>query len=363
MTLLRIAAFEVHQRLRMISTYAYFAIFFVLGAFWMVLAAGGIPTASVDFGAGGKVLANAPYSVVVLVMLVAFFGTVITAAMAGRATFQDVEHRTTSLFFTAPITKLDYLGGRYLGALASMLLVLPGISIGAWVASHLPLVDATRNGPEIPFANVAPYMTIVLPNLILTSGDLLPALRDAHEANAPRLRRGRRPRPRLPHRRGHHVEHRKPDARCDRRSVRHERRRSRRRILDDRREEHARHPVHRPRSLEPPSLDGGGHRVSGVRVRAVLVRGGRALGGGQERRRSRRDACAIQAPSACTDVRFLTPRVVLGAPRADPPAVQRDGEERLLPRHRLGGRSLRGRDGAPEKSIKLLSGPKTPTTR
>jgi ABC-type transport system involved in multi-copper enzyme maturation permease subunit len=168
--LLRIAAFEVRQRLRMISTYVYFAIFFVLGGFWMVIAAGGIPHASVDFGAGGKVYANAPYAILVLVMLIGFFGTVITAAISGRATFQDVEHGTTSLFFTSPITKLDYLGGRYLGALASVLLIVPGIGLGAWVASHLPLVDPTRIGPEIPFAYIVPYLTILLPNVIFTSG-------------------------------------------------------------------------------------------------------------------------------------------------------------------------------------------------
>jgi len=167
--LLRIASFEVQRRLRMISTYVYFTIYFVLGGFWMVLAAGGIPGASVDFGAGGKVFANAPYSLLVLVMLIGFFGTVITAAIAGRATFQDIDHRTTSLFFTAPITKLDYLGGRYLGALASTLLLVPGIALGAWVAAHFPFLDATRIGPAIPFAYLSPYATVLLPNLVLTS--------------------------------------------------------------------------------------------------------------------------------------------------------------------------------------------------
>jgi ABC-type transport system involved in multi-copper enzyme maturation permease subunit len=167
--LLRIASFEIQRRLRMISTYVYFAVFFVLGGFWMVLAAGGIPGATLDFGAGGKVFANAPYSILVLVMLIGFFGTVITAAVAGRATFQDIDHRTTSLFFTAPIRKIDYLGGRYLGALGSMLLVVPGIAVGAWVASHLPFLDATRIGPAVPYAYLAPYVTVLLPNLVLTS--------------------------------------------------------------------------------------------------------------------------------------------------------------------------------------------------
>jgi ABC-2 type transport system permease protein len=54
--LLRIAWFELRQRLRMLSTYVYFAIFFGIGFFWICLAGGAFPNASVDFGAGGKVL-------------------------------------------------------------------------------------------------------------------------------------------------------------------------------------------------------------------------------------------------------------------------------------------------------------------
>jgi ABC-2 type transport system permease protein len=167
--LLRIASFELRRRLRMLSTYVYFAIFFGIGLLWNLLAGGAFPGSVVDFGAGGKVVINAPYSLTFITLLSGFFGTVFTAAIAGRATYQDVDHRTTPFFFTAPISKLDYLGGRLLGATLSVLILYPGIALGAWVATRTPWIDATRVGPDHFLAYALPYLTVLLPNLLFTS--------------------------------------------------------------------------------------------------------------------------------------------------------------------------------------------------
>ena len=167
--LLRIAWFELRRRVRMISTYAYFAVFFGLGFLWMSIAGGAFAGASVDFGAGGKVPINAPFSILFLTMIGGYLGTIITAAIAGRATFQDVDHRTTAFFFSSPISHLDYLGGRFLGALLSMMLLYPGLSLGALTAVHMPFIDATRVGPDTLGAYLQPYLTVLLPNLLFTA--------------------------------------------------------------------------------------------------------------------------------------------------------------------------------------------------
>jgi hypothetical protein len=167
--LLHIAWFELVGRLRMISTYVYFGVFFGIAFLWNAIAGGAFPGASVDFGAGGKVYINSPTSLMILLMVGGYLGTIVTAAIAGRATFQDVEHRATSFFFTAPITKLQYLGGRYLGAVLSGLVLYPGLALGAFAAAHAPFIDPSRVGPEVRFAYLAPYATVLLPNLLFTS--------------------------------------------------------------------------------------------------------------------------------------------------------------------------------------------------
>jgi ABC-2 type transport system permease protein len=158
--------FEFQQRLRRISTYVYFAVFFALGLLFTLMSGGAFATASVDFGTGGKVLINSPYALNSIITYICFFGIVITAAIAGQATFQDVDNRTTDFFYTAPITKVDYLGGRFLGAFAVQLVIFASVGLGTWVGTLTPWLDETRVGPQMVSAFLQPYVINVLPNLL-----------------------------------------------------------------------------------------------------------------------------------------------------------------------------------------------------
>src|SRR5580698_3315753 len=164
-----IASFEVRQRLRRISTYVYFFVFFALSVLFVCVAGGAISGAAVDFGTGGKIWLNSPYALNVITMYITFLGIVVTAAIAGQATYQDTDSHITDLFYTAPITKFDYLGGRFLGALAVQILIFSSVGIGAYVGMRLPWLDQSRLGPNNALAYLQPYFTLVLPNLALTS--------------------------------------------------------------------------------------------------------------------------------------------------------------------------------------------------
>src|SRR4029078_1368003 len=94
---------------------------------------------------------------------------VITAAIAGQATYQDTASNSTSFFYTSPITKFDYLGGVYMGAMLIQFAIFSSVGIGAWIGVHLPWLDPTRVGPNLPLAYLQPYFLLVIPNLILTS--------------------------------------------------------------------------------------------------------------------------------------------------------------------------------------------------
>ena len=165
--LLAIAGFEVSQRLRRVSTYVYFLVFLVLAAFFILAAGGAIPNATVEFGTGGKVDINSPWSLAMLMTLIASFTVVINAAIAGRATHQDIDADTTPLLFTRPITRAQYLGGRFLGALGVLLLLSLAIGIGAWLATKLPWMPASRLGPQRFAAYAVPYLLVVIPDLVL----------------------------------------------------------------------------------------------------------------------------------------------------------------------------------------------------
>jgi hypothetical protein len=158
--------FEFQQRLRRVSSYVYFGVFFALGLLFTLMSGGAFATASVDFGTGGKVLINSPYALNSIITYVCFFGIVITAAIAGQATFQDIDNKTTDFFYTAPITKFDYLGGRFLGALAVQFVIFASVGLGTWVGTLTPWLDKTRVGPQMASAFLQPYLINILPNLL-----------------------------------------------------------------------------------------------------------------------------------------------------------------------------------------------------
>lgn len=167
--ILPILAFEFTRRLRRISTYVYFLVFFGLGFLFVLASGGAFSDTTVDFGTGGRVLVTSPFALNLIIMFVAFFGVVVVAAIAGQATYQDLDSNSTAFFYTAPITKFDYLAGRFLGALAVQIVIFTSVGLGAWVGTRMPWLDPTRVGPESFYAYFQPYLTMVIPNLIFTS--------------------------------------------------------------------------------------------------------------------------------------------------------------------------------------------------
>src|SRR5689334_11629910 len=142
-----IARFELRQRLWRVSSLLYFLLFFGLGMLMVLAAAGAITGATVSFG-GGRVLANAPYALHQYLSYIAYFGVVVIAAVMGRAVQEDFEYDVHPFFFTAPISKAQYLFGRFLGAFAVLLVLFTGIAFGAALATKLPMVQEYRIGPN-----------------------------------------------------------------------------------------------------------------------------------------------------------------------------------------------------------------------
>jgi ABC-2 type transport system permease protein len=163
---LTIAGFEFRQRLRRISTYVYFVVFAGLGYLFTLMSGGAIGGTSVDWGTGGKVMVNSPYALSNIIAYMTFFGVVVTAAIGGQATYQDVDSRSTDFFFTAPISKFSYLGGRFLGALAIQFVIFASVGLGAWIGTLMPWLDPTRLEAQRFAAYLQPYFAMVLPNLI-----------------------------------------------------------------------------------------------------------------------------------------------------------------------------------------------------
>jgi len=95
-----ILRFDFFRRLRRVSTYVYFLVYLGLVFLFVLASGGGLPNITVDFGTGGRVMINSPYALALVIAYVSFFGVVTTAAIAGQATYQDVDARITD--FSTP---------------------------------------------------------------------------------------------------------------------------------------------------------------------------------------------------------------------------------------------------------------------
>lgn len=168
-SLLAIARFDLRFYLGRISTWVYFGIFFAVGFLIMCAIGGAFASANLAIGgSGGNVFVNSPRSLLLQVMVVSLFGLIVTAALLGNAVYRDFEARVHPLFFTTPLGKIDYLGGRFLGAFLANLIVFLAIPLGLLAASVMPFLDAERIAPVRLTAYFQPLLIGVLPNLLLT---------------------------------------------------------------------------------------------------------------------------------------------------------------------------------------------------
>ncbi len=161
--------FELKYRMKRPATYIYFGLMFLM-AYLAMLGLGGAFGGGVIIGdaSGGKVFANSPYQINWIVTLLSWFGVLITCSMMGTPIFRDFEHKTHSLYYTTPISKAGYLFGRFAGSFVVTLFVFTGVALGAMFATIMPWMEPEKVGPFNLMWYIQPYLTIILPNLLLT---------------------------------------------------------------------------------------------------------------------------------------------------------------------------------------------------
>ncbi len=150
--------YQLKQPLFLVST----GVFFLLG---LALATSDIGTAVGE--APGTAIRNAPIVVIRLMPILSLLGLFVTTAFIAGAALRDFERRSDMLFFTKPVSKFDFLTGRFAGSLWVSLLVLAAGVLGLWAGNFAPWQPADRLGP----VSIAPYLfglgVIIVPNLLV----------------------------------------------------------------------------------------------------------------------------------------------------------------------------------------------------
>jgi ABC-2 type transport system permease protein len=113
--------FEFVYQARSVRTWLYFAVLFAV-AFQL------------RGTAGGRALVIPPYDIANEIILATLLWVLMAPAVAGSAAARDVEARMHPLIYAAPISKTDYLGGRFLAAFLLNALILLAVPLGSLAA-------------------------------------------------------------------------------------------------------------------------------------------------------------------------------------------------------------------------------------
>src|SRR5262245_31237708 len=107
-----ILRFEFMYQARRVRTWLYFAVLFV-----------------VAYQLRNGVV-NSPFAIAQETVLTGLLWMLMAPAVAGSAAARDVQTRMNPLVYTTPISKADYLGGRFLAAFVLNALLLLAVPLG-----------------------------------------------------------------------------------------------------------------------------------------------------------------------------------------------------------------------------------------
>jgi len=112
---------------------------------------------------------NSPFAIAKTTVFGSLIWLLGAAAVAGEAAARDVATGMHPLTYTAPVSKADYLGGRFLAALVLNALILLAVPAGILLGIYSPGVDAELIGPFRPAAYLTAYGFIALPNAFVAT--------------------------------------------------------------------------------------------------------------------------------------------------------------------------------------------------
>ncbi|MGH8232948.1 MAG: ABC transporter permease, partial [Rhodanobacteraceae bacterium] len=122
--------------------------------FWLILLAfaaiafGAASSDSIQIGGGvGNIHRNAPYVVITMLAAFSVIGMFLIPIFVAGAALRDFTCNTAELMFSTPVSRFDYLGGRFVAGWLVSVLILVGVAIGFWLGSLMPWLDPARLGP------------------------------------------------------------------------------------------------------------------------------------------------------------------------------------------------------------------------
>jgi ABC-type transport system involved in multi-copper enzyme maturation permease subunit len=154
----QIFRYEFGYQTRRLSTWIYSGALFVFG--FLIMRA--ITPADDAF-------VNTPSFVAFFTVIGGAVWLLLAAAVGGEAGARDIETGMHPLTYTAPISKTDYLGGRFFAAFVLNATMLLALQVGIMLSLLLPRANPELIGPFHVGGLLTPYLFIALPNAFVAT--------------------------------------------------------------------------------------------------------------------------------------------------------------------------------------------------
>lgn len=130
----------------------------------------------ISIGEGiGNANRNAPYVILTFLNVFSTLGMFVAVALISQPLLRDFELGTEELFFSKPLSKANYLWGRFAAGTFMALIVMIVTTVGMILGSFMPWIDPQRVGPFTLTPYLWGFAVVIVPNLLFT-GALLALL-------------------------------------------------------------------------------------------------------------------------------------------------------------------------------------------
>ena len=160
--LIKIARFELHYLLRNPLLWITAAVGFTM--IFLSMNVGGF-----ELGSEGGLLRNSAYATLRNALMFSMVFMFVSTAFVANAVIRDDETGFGPIVRSTPITKFEYVFGRYLGAFAAAALAMMAIPLGSFIGSLMPWANPANLGPNRLSDHLYAYFVIALPNVFLHS--------------------------------------------------------------------------------------------------------------------------------------------------------------------------------------------------
>ncbi|HEY1879050.1 MAG TPA: ABC transporter permease subunit [Caulobacteraceae bacterium] len=159
----QVAAFEFRQSVRSPLFWAVAGLFFLMTFGYMA-------SEHISIGDTANVHKNSPYAILQVDLIMGVFFMFASTAFVASSVIRDDETGFGPILHAAPLSKFDYLYGRFTGSFAAASLAYAFVTAGLIVGSMLPGLDPERLGPFRPDAYAYGYLLMAGPTMLLASG-------------------------------------------------------------------------------------------------------------------------------------------------------------------------------------------------